>query len=99
MSLAWVPIAKRMNFINLGVFSLVERIRQPLGRRPGWFLPYGAGLMMIDKNRLTTVPDTSMLTLFKGLVTFLTEEAQQRGWEDVTARLKSVESALTDRKN
>ena len=54
---------------------------------------------MIDKNRLTTVPDTSMLTLFKGLVTFLTEEAQLRGWEDVTARLKSVESALTDRKN
>lgn len=49
---------------------------------------------MIKKNSLGTVPDTSMLTLFRSIVTFLTEEAEGRGWGDITERLKSVENAL-----
>ena len=52
---------------------------------------------MTQKNRLAAVPDTSMLSLYKALVIFLMEEAQGRGWDDVTERLKSVETALTGR--
>jgi hypothetical protein len=47
-----------------------------------------------DKGSLANVPDASMLALFTGLVGFLTEEARQRGWADVTMRLRSVEQAL-----
>ena len=49
---------------------------------------------MTKKNTLGSVPDASMLTLFKGVVTFLGEEAHGRGWNDITERLKAVEKAL-----
>lgn len=49
---------------------------------------------MTNKDALDTVPDASMIALFKSLVGFLTEEAQNRGWDDVTTRLRAVESAL-----
>ena len=52
---------------------------------------------MTQKNRLTTVPDTAMLSLCRALVNFLTDEAQVRGWQDVSERLKAVEAALTAR--
>lgn len=52
---------------------------------------------MTQKNRLAAVPDTSMLSLYKALVSFLMEEAQGRGWDDVSERLKAVEAALADR--
>ena len=50
---------------------------------------------MTQKNRLTTVPDAPMLSLFQALVSFLTDEAQVRGWQDVSERLKAVEAVLT----
>lgn len=49
---------------------------------------------MTQKNRLAAVPDNSMISLFKALVGFLTEEASGRGWDDVTERLRAVEDAL-----
>lgn len=52
---------------------------------------------MTPKSRLTAVPDASMLSLFKAVVNFLAEEAELRNWDDVTERLKSVESALAMR--
>lgn len=54
---------------------------------------------MTQKNRLNSVPDTSMLSLSRALVAFLTEEAQLRGWHDVSERLKAVEKALAGRTN
>jgi hypothetical protein len=53
---------------------------------------------MKDKGDLGTVPDSSMLPLFKSLVGFMIEESQARGWDDVKTRLQAVESALTSRK-
>lgn len=52
---------------------------------------------MTKKNSLGTVPDTSMLTLFQSIVNFLTSEASDRGWSDITDRLKAVDSALRGR--
>ena len=52
---------------------------------------------MTQKSRLTAVPDTSMLSLFKALVNFLAEEAKLRNWEDVSERLKAVEQAIAQR--
>ena len=52
---------------------------------------------MTQKNRLAAVPDTSMLSLYRALVSFLMNEAQLRGWDDVTERLKAVEQALAGR--
>lgn len=52
---------------------------------------------MTQKSRLTAVPDTSMLSLFKALVDFLAEEAKLRDWDDVTERLKAVAQALAQR--
>lgn len=52
---------------------------------------------MTQKNRLTAVPDTSMLSLYKALVGFLAEEAQIRGWDDVSERLKAVQDVLAGR--
>lgn len=52
---------------------------------------------MTQKDRLAAVPDTSMLSLYRALVSFLMEEAQGRGWDDVADRLKAVESALAGR--
>lgn len=52
---------------------------------------------MTPNSRLAAVPDTSMITLCKALVTFLTDEAQLRGWDDVSERLKAVEAALAGR--
>ena len=52
---------------------------------------------MTKKNSLGTVPDPSMLTLFRSIVTFLSDEAEGRGWEDISERLKSVEHALAGR--
>lgn len=49
---------------------------------------------MTQKSRLAAVPDTSMLSLFKALVNFLSEEAKLRNWDDVNERLKAVEKAL-----
>lgn len=53
--------------------------------------------MMMQKNRLAAVPDTSMLSLYKSLVGFLMDEAQLRGWDEVSERLKAVDSALAER--
>jgi len=53
--------------------------------------------MTEKNNRLAAVPNSSMLSLYKALVGFLVEEAQLRGWDDVSERLKSVESALNGR--
>lgn len=50
---------------------------------------------MMDDNDLGSVPDASMLALFKSLVTFLSSEAEVRGWSDIKTRLQSVESALS----
>ena len=52
---------------------------------------------MTQKNRLTTVPDTAMLSLCRALVNSLADETQLRGWQDVSERLKAVETALTAR--
>lgn len=52
---------------------------------------------MTDKEALSTVPDASMLALFKSLVGFLTDEAQNRGWDDISTRLRAVETALAGR--
>ncbi len=52
---------------------------------------------MTQKNRLTAVPDNSMISLYKALVDFLADEAQIRGWEDVNERLKAVKNALSGR--
>lgn len=49
---------------------------------------------MTNKNNLGAVPDASMITLFRSIVTFLTEEAHGRGWQDVSEPLKAVENAL-----
>ena len=50
---------------------------------------------MTEKNKLAAVPDASMLSLYKALIAFLMAEAEGRGWNEVTERLKSVEQALT----
>ena len=52
---------------------------------------------MTQKNRLTTVPDSAMISLCRALVSFLKDEAHVRGWQDVSERLKAVEVALTAR--
>ncbi|MEY3081093.1 MAG: hypothetical protein RJA94_1078 [Pseudomonadota bacterium] len=52
---------------------------------------------MTQKNRLTTVPDTAMLSLCRALVNFLADETQLRGWQDVSEQLKAVEAALMAR--
>lgn len=52
---------------------------------------------MTQKNRLTAVPDTSMLSLYKALGGFLLEEALIRGWDDVGERLKAVQNVLAGR--
>jgi hypothetical protein len=52
---------------------------------------------MTKKDRLAAVPDASMLSLCKALVGFLAGEAQVRGWDDVSERLKAVEGALNGR--
>lgn len=52
---------------------------------------------MTQKSRLTAVPESSMLSLFKALVNFLSEEAKLRNWDDVSERLKAVENALAQR--
>jgi hypothetical protein len=52
---------------------------------------------MTQKSRLSTVPDSSMLSLYQALVRFLGDEAQQRDWQDVGERLRAVEAALTAR--
>ena len=52
---------------------------------------------MTKKNTLAAVPDASMLSLYKALVSFLASEAQVRGWDDVSERLKAVEGALSGR--
>lgn len=52
---------------------------------------------MTEKNRLAAVPNNAMLSLYRSLVNFLIEEADVRGWSDVSERLKSVENALTGR--
>jgi len=54
---------------------------------------------MTQKNRLAAVPNTSMLSLYKALVSFLIEEAEVRGWADVSERLRAVEAALAGRAN
>ena len=58
----------------------------------------GKQMQMMDRKNLGTVPDTSMIVLFKSLVGFLTTEAEGRGWADVTERLHAVESALAVRR-
>lgn len=52
---------------------------------------------MTKKSSLAAVPDAAMLPLYKALVGFLSSEAQVRGWDDVSERLKAVEGALTGR--
>lgn len=52
---------------------------------------------MTKKNSLGAVPDTSMLTMFKSIVSFLNEEAHGRDWQEVSERLKTVENALAGR--
>lgn len=52
---------------------------------------------MLDDKDLGSVPDTALLTLFKGLVEFLKAEAENRGWSDITRNLHDVEAALTAR--
>ena len=49
---------------------------------------------MTQKNRLAAVPDSSMASLYKALVSFLIEEADLRGWQDVSDRLKAVQAAV-----
>jgi hypothetical protein len=49
---------------------------------------------MLDDTDLGSVPDSSMISLFKGLIGFLSTEAQSRGWDDVSQSLKAVESNL-----
>lgn len=52
--------------------------------------------MQADKE-LGSVPDPSMIALFKGLVTFLTAEAKGRGWDEITQSLVQVQNALSNR--
>jgi len=52
---------------------------------------------MTQNKKLATVPDNSMLSLYRALVSFLMEEAKGRGWDDVTERLQAVESAIDGR--
>lgn len=52
---------------------------------------------MAQNNKLAAVPDASMLSLYRALVGFLMDEAQSRGWDDVSERLKAVETALKGR--
>ena len=52
--------------------------------------------MQADKE-LESVPDPSMIALFKGLVTFLATESKGRGWDDITQSLVQVQNALTNR--
>ena len=49
---------------------------------------------MQDTNDLGSVPDPSMLALFKSLLGFLTSEAEGRGWDEISERLRAVENAL-----
>lgn len=50
---------------------------------------------MQDTDDLGSVPDPSMLALFRSLVNFLSAEAEGRGWQEISERLKAVESALS----
>lgn len=52
---------------------------------------------MTQKTKLAAVPDNSMLSLYRALITFLMNEAQLRGWHDVSERLLAVEKALAGR--
>jgi hypothetical protein len=52
---------------------------------------------MTDRDDLGAVPDASMLSLFRGLVTFLMEESRKRGWQDISDSLQQVESAIASR--
>lgn len=52
---------------------------------------------MTQNNKLAAVPDASMLSLYRALVGFLMDEARGRGWQDVSERLKAVETALDGR--
>ncbi len=52
---------------------------------------------MTDKDDLGAVPDASMLSLFAGLVNFLTEESTRRGWNDIAASLREVGAAVASR--
>ena len=52
---------------------------------------------MTEKNKLATVPNPSMVSLFKALVSFLIAESEVRGWDDVSERLRAVEAALAGR--
>jgi hypothetical protein len=49
----------------------------------------------VEEPALDTVPDPSMMALCAGLVSFLSQEAQERGWTEIATRLRSVEQALT----
>ena len=52
---------------------------------------------MTQKNRLATVPNAPMVSLYRALVSFLIAEADLRGWQDVSERLAAVEAALAGR--
>lgn len=52
---------------------------------------------MTDKDDLGAVPDASMLSLFAGLVNFLTEESARRGWNDISANLREAGAAIASR--
>ena len=52
---------------------------------------------MIQKKRLAAVPNASMVSLYRALVGFLIAEADVRGWDDVSERLRAVEAALMGR--
>jgi hypothetical protein len=90
------------NSRNLRVSTLVaphpETLRlAPSGKHDGTRARRRGMTDMTDKEALSTVPDASMLALFKSLVGFLTDEAQNRGWDDISTRLRAVETALAGR--
>ena len=49
---------------------------------------------MQDVNDLGSVPDHSMLALFKSLIGFLSSEADNRGWTETSNSLRAVEATL-----
>lgn len=53
--------------------------------------------MIEKKNWRAAVPNTSVVSLYKALVSFLIEEAQLRGWHDVSECVRSVNAALPGR--
>ncbi len=88
---------------GVSISTRVVRFPEPVGvSASGPVSPSpGRGLgkkHMKDKDDLGTVPDSSMVPLFKSLVGFMIEESHSRGWDDVKARLQAVESALASRK-